>query len=117
MSSSSPSTSSKPVGSPSRLRDRIKLPLPLTTIQTHNSNSKTTKTTNNEFLNDLPKSSSHSSSSIRDLAIDAIDGSFVETTSASAARALAKYYGSQGGEEFVVQNRIDERGRTVYRIR
>lgn len=119
MSTDSPSTSSMLFGATSsrKLRDRIKSPAPLNASQNNSPNIKTTTTNNNEFPNDLATSSPNLSSTVRDLAIDAIDGSFVETTSASAARALAKYYGSQGGEEFVVQNRIDEKGRTVYRIR
>lgn len=51
----------------------------------------------------------------RDLAI-AKDGSFVETTSETAALALAKWYGAQGGEEYAVQSR-EEGGRKVFRIR
>lgn len=51
----------------------------------------------------------------RDLAI-AVDASFVETTSAVAARSLAKWYGEQGGEEFAVQT-LMKGGKTVYRIR
>ncbi|GAA6009367.1 Ras-GEF domain-containing protein [Rhodotorula paludigena] len=56
-----------------------------------------------------------------DLAL-AMDGSFVETTSEAAARAMARFYAEQSagqgaGEEWKVQSRTDERGRTVYRIR
>lgn len=46
----------------------------------------------------------------------AVDGSFVETTSETAAKALAKWYGQQGGEEYKIQSR-EEGGRTVYRIK
>lgn len=56
----------------------------------------------------------------RDLAI-AIDGSYVETTSATAARVLAKFYseqdgGGKGKEEYVVVSR-QEGGKTFWRIR
>lgn len=118
LQSNSPSTSSlSNLNSNSKLRDRIRSPPPLSYLENNNIN----------FHNDLiptPLASTSTSTSIlamkknpredRELSID---GSFVETTSASAAKALAKYYGNQGGEEFAVQSRIDERGRTVYRIR
>ncbi|GAA5931143.1 hypothetical protein JCM1841_002115 [Sporobolomyces salmonicolor] len=63
----------------------------------------------------------------RDLAI-AVDGSFVETTSEAAAKAMARFYreqarqagrGAGGGDqvEYAVQKRIDKDGRSVYRIR
>lgn len=53
----------------------------------------------------------------RDLAV-AADGSFVETTSEVAARALAKFYEEQGqgeGEFGVIK--VQREGKTVYRIR
>ncbi|BGP43229.1 Guanine nucleotide exchange factor lte1 [Rhodotorula kratochvilovae] len=60
----------------------------------------------------------------RDLAV-ALDGSFVETTSEAAARAMARFYAEQDGADgaegegarYGVQSRVDSRGRTVYRIR
>ncbi|BGO95291.1 hypothetical protein NBRC10512_004841 [Rhodotorula toruloides] len=46
---------------------------------------------------------------------------FAETTNEAAAKALAKFYAEQardGGEtESVVQTRVDENGRTVYRVK
>ena len=58
----------------------------------------------------------------------ALDGSFVETTSEAAARAVAQFYaledgstavgaGQRGAGQYGVQTRIDSRGRTVYRVR
>ncbi|SCZ99861.1 BZ3501_MvSof-1269-A2-R1_Chr12-3g03548 [Microbotryum saponariae] len=49
----------------------------------------------------------------------ALDGSFVETTSRSAAQALAQHYASQDGGQTVyyVQARVEPNGKTVYRIR
>ncbi|BGP19865.1 Guanine nucleotide exchange factor lte1 [Rhodosporidiobolus nylandii] len=59
----------------------------------------------------------------RDLAV-AADGSFVETTSAAAAKAMARFYAQGGqhngqkmeGTEYGVQ-KVERDGRTVYRIR
>lgn len=46
---------------------------------------------------------------------------FAETTNEAAAKALARFYAEQardGGEtESVVQTRVDENGRTVYRVK
>ncbi|GAA5839110.1 hypothetical protein JCM9279_002599 [Rhodotorula babjevae] len=62
----------------------------------------------------------------------AVDGSYVETTSEAAARAVAQFYAQQdaleggstaagraqrGTGQYGVQTRIDSRGRTVYRVR
>ncbi|KPV72035.1 uncharacterized protein RHOBADRAFT_56170 [Rhodotorula graminis WP1] len=64
----------------------------------------------------------------------ALDGSFVETTSEAAARAVAQFYAGEhdalegdtaatagraqrGTGQYGVQTRIDSRGRTVYRVR
>ncbi|KDE02730.1 hypothetical protein MVLG_06744 [Microbotryum lychnidis-dioicae p1A1 Lamole] len=49
----------------------------------------------------------------------ALDGSFVETTSRSAAQALAQHYASQDGGQTVyyVQARVEPNGKTIYRIR
>lgn len=68
----------------------------------------------------LPPSSPPLNPAKRDLAI-AVDGSYVETTSATAARVLAKFYseqdgGGEGKEEYVVVSR-QERGKTFWRIR
>ncbi|KAK4705281.1 hypothetical protein P7C70_g924, partial [Phenoliferia sp. Uapishka_3] len=46
----------------------------------------------------------------------ATDGSFVETTSSVAAKALAKWYSEQEGEEYAVQSSV-RGGKTFYRIR
>ncbi|GAA5861991.1 hypothetical protein JCM8547_001550 [Rhodosporidiobolus lusitaniae] len=70
--------------------------------------------------------STSSTDSNRDLAV-AADGSFVETTSAAAARAMAAFYaqqgkgegqgeGREGGEEYGVV-RVERDGKAVYRIR
>lgn len=57
----------------------------------------------------------------RDLAVS-VDGTFVETTSEAAARSIAKFYSTSTSNsnervEYAVQHRIDDRGRTVFRIR
>ncbi|GJN93811.1 hypothetical protein Rhopal_006869-T1 [Rhodotorula paludigena] len=71
----------------------------------------------------LPRPVAHASppAAPSDLAV-AMDGSFVETTSEAAAKAMARFYAEQSagqgaGEEWKVKSRTDERGRTVYRIR
>ncbi|GAA5891516.1 hypothetical protein JCM8208_007309 [Rhodotorula glutinis] len=84
-----------------------------------------------DHLTDAPAAPTATSS--EDALGVALDGSFVETTSEAAARAVAQFYAEQdalegdsaaavgraqrGTGQYGVQTRIDSRGRTVYRVR